>query len=216
MLRASGTPLRTDVRSPGLTGMCLVWHCACSLECDEGPGPLLWSQQLPGARTGHEQTPFAGSRGDWRRAVLHPPNITSFSLRAGKALRPSSSCGWMAAGWAGIGLAPCRGACDLGLPMPAWIAATHLRGMAWGLAGFVQTSGWGAGSRLGSMAAGNAVHWPSIQGPGCRDRVVGTNMQAKNTCRRQWNSAPVSTTACRLASRGRSPACESRLVPPVG
>ena len=74
MLRASGTPLCTDVLSPGLTGMCLVWHCACSLERDEGPGPFLWSQQLPGARTGHEQTPFAGSRGDWRRAVLHPPH----------------------------------------------------------------------------------------------------------------------------------------------
>ena len=73
------------------------------------------SQQLLDARTGHDRTPFAGSRGGRRRVGLVS------------------------------GLAPCRGARDLGYPLLAWVAATRLRGMAWDFAGLVQTSGWGIG-----------------------------------------------------------------------
>lgn len=143
MLRASGTPLRADAQSPRIAGMCLVWHCARSLECGERPDAaeptVAWCTNRP--------RPDAFCRQPWRSAVWSAPspNRASFSLRAGKAWRPFSQCCGMAAGWAGIGLAPCRGARDLGYPLLAWGAATRLRGMAWGFAGLVQTSGWGIG-----------------------------------------------------------------------
>ena len=198
---------------PGDHGMCLVRNCARSLDCGGRSGPSRRSQ-LPAARSGHEQAllPAASS------VCGASPNITSFSPRACKALRPSSQYCWMSTGWAGIGLAACCGVCDLGSLLLTWVAATHLTGMAWSFDRLVHASSGGFGFPSWSMAAGNAVHWPSMsdQGPRRRDRSVGPKGQSKHTCRRQPNPAPALTAEDRLAPHGRLQACAIRAVRPDG
>jgi len=113
MLRASGTPRAAA--------------CPTHVSRSEGrafagmqrtTSPFSW---WSGAWTDPEQRhrwPAAVTVGGVKHVLCFiPPYIPSFPPRTCKDLRPSAWWCGMVAGGAGIGLAACRGACDLGVPL---------------------------------------------------------------------------------------------------